>query len=103
MPRKNHGHVGPIIYTGVGILLLPKFTDYPDGETALCGGVLQARTPGCNRPTCKLDHLAPKAWKKPKKKMMIAHVKATPDCTWNMAVVDNKWLGIIKPIKKASD
>ena len=35
-------------------------------------------------------------------KKMIAHVKATPDCTWDMSVIDNKWLGI-KTIKKASD
>ena len=56
VPQKNHGNVGPLIYTGVGILPLPKFTDYPDGEKALCGGVLRDGTRGCNRPTCKLDH-----------------------------------------------
>ena len=49
-----------------------------------------------------MDHMPPQGWKKPKKKMMIAHAKATPDCTQNLLVVDSKWLGQ-KVIKKASD
>ena len=40
-----------------------------------------------------MDHMPPQGWSKAKQKLMIAHVKATPDVTWNMAVVDAKWLG----------
>ena len=58
-------------------------------------------TQGCNKP-CKLDHTPPQGWSKAEKKLMIAHVKATPEVTWNMAVVDAKWLGK-KVMKKASD
>ena len=57
---------------------------------------------GCNKPTYKLDHNVPQKWSKPKKKMIIKLVKTTPDSTWNMPVVDNKWLGV-KPSNKAND
>ena len=49
-----------------------------------------------------MDHMPPQGWEKPKKEMMIAHVEAILDCTWNPAVVDSKWLGQ-KVIRKASD
>ena len=51
-------------------------------------------TRGCNKPTCKLDHRPPQKWSKEKKKLIIKLVKTTDDMTWNMAVVDNKWLGV---------
>ena len=59
----------------------------------MCGTMLRDGMRGCNKPGCKLDHTPPQGWKKPKKKMMIAHVKATPDCTWNLVVIDRKWPG----------
>ena len=39
-----------------------------------------------------MDHSAPQKWSKAKKKLIIKLVKKTDDMTWNMAVVDNKWL-----------
>ena len=94
IPRKDKGNVGPLIYSGKGIIPLPKFTEYPEGEVALCGAAARNGTRGCNRASCKLDHSAPQSWSKGKKKLMIKLVKATDDMSWNMAVVDNKWLGV---------
>ena len=31
VPQKDHGNVGPLIYSCGGILTLPKFSDYPNG------------------------------------------------------------------------
>jgi hypothetical protein len=93
IPRKDKGNVGPLIYTGDGILPLPSFSDYPNGEIALCGAAARNGTRGCNKPNCKLDHNPPQKWSKGKKKLIIKLVKETDDMSWNMAVVDKKWLG----------
>ena len=94
IPRKDKGNVGPLIFTGDGILPLPMFSEYPNGEIALCGASNRNGTRGCHKPNCKLDHRPTQQWSKGKKKLIKELVKANDDMSWNMAMVDNKWLGI---------
>ena len=91
-PAAAKVNVGAINSSTTAVLNLP--TEWPAGETGLCPAELRNGSKGCKKPDCNKNHKRPKNWSKEMLAIMIAHVKAESNLTWNYKVATPDILGL---------
>lgn len=83
---------GAIICTGSDKMDMPS--TWPPGESELCAANLRHKSKGCRHPRCIRSHAPPAEWSTAMKSLMMSHVKATPNLSWNPAIATPAILGL---------